>query len=198
MKTRDDRTWIELAGNLAALMDVTVHASRYQLLGHPLSSSAGRLGRRDLTGAGARAPAGATSDVFHGGVRFYTRGGVQHEFSLANQFDSVQRHGGWLRYGPYGFRVRLGRIVEFHFRAPDAFERVRSHADVLAHFGEPIRVNSQVDTGEVMWSEFVYARGVRVLFDEWDARVSAVNVGEGLQFGAHGHPKVPESLFDPT
>lgn len=189
--------WIELSTNLEALENLSIDASQFQLLGHPLYSDASSLEPQGVTYAAARPPEGTTSQAWRNGKSYYTLNGNEFAFPLADQFASVQQFGGWVRYGGYGLRVRQGRIVEFHISClPNTFVGVHSRSATIQRFGQPEQVDEGWDTGELMWTYFVYARGIRLLFDEWDHFINAVNVGDSLAYDERGQRKLPESVFD--
>lgn len=189
--------WIELSNNLEQLGNSNIQVSRFQLLDHPLYSDASSLNPQGMTSASARPPKGTTSQAWRDEKSYYTLNGVEFEFPLADQFASVQQFGGWVRYGRYGLRVRQGKIVEFHISClPNTFAGIHSHSAVIQCFGHPEQVDEWWDTGELMWTDFVYARGIRLHFDEWDHFIIAVNVGDLLTYDEQGRRKPPEPIFD--
>ena len=102
-----------------------------------------------------------------------------------------------VRKGNCGLRVYEGQIKEFGMGTLEhVLPSVNSREELLRQFGSPQYVAEHWSTGELMSTTFVYARGIRLHFDEWDQVLSFVNVDDSLTYGDHAEWGIPRNLFN--
>jgi hypothetical protein len=137
-------------------------------------------------------PAGVSSRSWRTGpsgklVPYLTRGGdaEEEEWLLADRARAVIERGGWLHLaGGCKYRVARGRIVEFGVHDGPTLGRFRSlpKSEILALFGPPDLVEERELYGDPSRTDFVYTRGIRIGYDDWDGVVDLINLGESLLF----------------
>ena len=190
---------VEISKNPAVLYNASIPVTKLQLLRRSLYESASSLDLAKVIDAAGRNPDGVTGCSYRDGRVFYTQGGVEKEYLLSERITAVIEHGGWLTFPEsYKFRIKYGKIVELavHGGVLAAYQQL-SKTDIPKHFGEPDYIDVFEQHGDPMDTTFVYhQRKLRVSHDDWNNKISMVNIGESLVWGEHGKLKGPWPVAD--
>lgn len=173
------RRLIEVLDHMEAVKSPSLRLEELMLDGVPYGCSARDFPTARVTEVTLAPIVKSSSSSSTAATIYWDEGG--RELALAEVIDNALAHGGILHFSnKVSFRISDGRVVGFaiYGQQLDAFRAIQSQDQLVREFGEPDLIERKEAHGDLMgYSNTWNTPPRKVFWDEWDKRISGVNLG---------------------